>query len=246
MLDMGKIKKLSKFLKVMSYVGTAKNYKEYLSYAQAGEDRVLKFLFLSMGIKNISYLEIGTNNPIDINNTYLFYLGGSRGVCVEPNPTLISKIKKIRPGDVCLNLGISPDNKEGELDFYIFDQSDSEKGLSTFSKKEAEHVQNTTHIKIEKVIKIPVTPISTVLTKYFPDKAPDLISIDVEGLDLEILQTINFTKCRPIAICVETVNFTVTHRKTKNINIINFMEKQGYFVYADTGINSIFADKSLF
>ena len=243
---MGKIKKLRQFLKVISHVGSAKNYKEYLSYAQAGEDRVLKFLFSSMGINQIAYLEIGTNNPIDINNTYLFYLGGSRGVCVEPNPTLIRKIKKIRPKDICLNVGISPDNKEGELDFYIFDNNDAEKGLSTFSKKEAEQVQNTTHIKIEKVTKIPVTPINSVLAKYFPDKAPDLISIDVEGLDLEILQTIDFTTCRPIAVCVETVNFTMSHRKTKNKGIINFMEKQGYFVYADTGLNSIFADKSLF
>lgn len=243
---MGKIKKLRQFLKVISHVGRAKNYKEYLSYAQAGEDRVLRFLFSSMGINNISYLEIGTNNPIDINNTYLFYIGGSRGVCIEPNPTLIAKIKKIRPKDICLNVGISPDNTDGELDFYIFDETDSEKGLSTFSKVEAEHVHNTTHIKIGEVKKIPVTPISTVLKKYFPAKAPDLISVDVEGLDLEILQTIDFKTCRPIAVCVETVNFTLSHKKTKNTGIINFMEKQGYFVYADTGLNSIFADKNLF
>ena len=242
----GKFYKLTQFLRALIYIGTSKNYKEYLSYAQAGEDRILKFLFGSMGKQQISYLEIGTNNPIDINNTYLFYLGGSRGVCVEPNPTLISKIKKYRPDDICLNVGISPTGQEAQLDFYIFDESDVEKGLSTFSKIEAEKVQNTTHIKIAEVKKIPVTPINLVLAKYFPDKAPDLISIDVEGLDLEILKTIDFAKYRPIAICVEAVNFTVDHKKIKNKDIINFLESQGYFVYADTGINSIFADKSLF
>lgn len=243
---MGKLKKLTQFLKALAFIGTAKNYKEYLSYAQAGEDRVLKFLFSSMGLNKISYLEIGTNNPIDINNTYLFYLGGSRGVCIEPNPTLIPKIKKYRPEDICLNVGISQNGVEGEIDFYIFDDADVEKGLSTFSKQEAENVQNTTHIKIAEVKKIPVTPLNLVLAKYFSDKAPDLISIDVEGLDLEILQTIDFANYSPVAICVETVNFTVSHKKIKNTDIINFMETQGYFVYADTGINTIFADKSLF
>lgn len=243
---MGKIKRLNQFIKVISFIGKAKNYKEYLSYAQAGEDRVLKFLFRSMGINRITYLEIGTNNPIDINNTYYFYVEGSRGVCVEPNPSLISAIKKHRPKDICLNIGISPDGNEEELDFYIFDDADSEKGLSTFSKSEAEHVQNTTHIKIGEIKKILVTPINKVLAQYFPNKAPDLISIDVEGLDLEILMTIDFNKHRAIAICVETVNFTTTHKKTKNQSIISFMETQGYFVYADTGINTIFADKSLF
>lgn len=243
---MGKIKKLSQFIKVMSFIGKSKNYKEYLSFAQAGEDRVLKFLFRSMGIDRITYLEIGTNNPIDINNTYYFYVEGSRGVCVEPNPSLIAKIKKHRPKDVCLNIGISPDGKEGELDFYIFDESDSEKGLSTFSKSEAEHVQNTTHIKIGEIKKIPVTSINKVLSQYFPTKAPDLISIDVEGLDLEILKTIDFTIYRPIAICVETVNFTLSHKKTKNEGIITFMNSKGYFPYADTGLNTIFADKTHF
>ena len=243
---MGKIKKLSQFLKVMTLITKAKNYKEFISFAQAGEDRILKFLFLSMGINKISYLEIGTNNPIDINNTYLFYVGGSRGVCVEPNPTLIQKINKYRPDDICLNVGVSPTGIAEELDFYVFDESDSEKGLSTFSKKEAEHVQNTTHIKIGEVKKIPVTPFNDIIKKYFPKKAPDLVSIDVEGFDLEILKTIDFDNCRPGAFCVETVNFTTNHKKTKNKSIIEFMESQGYFVYADSGINSIFADKNLF
>ncbi len=199
-----------------------------------------------MGIKKITYLEVGTNNPIDINNTYLFYVGGSRGVCIEPNPTLIPKIKKRRPEDICLNIGISGNNETKELDFYIFDNSDSEKGLSTFSQQEAEHVHNTTHIKIAEVKKVPVTTMENIFSQYFPEKAPDLISIDVEGLDLEILQSINFTAHRPVAVCVETVNFTQSHIKIKNRDIINYMESQGYFVYADTGINSIFADKSLF
>lgn len=228
----------------MSYIGKAKNYKEFISFAQAGEDRVLEFLFRSMGIGQISYLEIGTNNPIDINNTYLFYLGGSSGVCIEPNPNLIPKIKKHRPRDYCLNIGIAAE--EGELDFYIFDEADAEKGLSTFSKKEAEHVHNTTTIKIKEVKKIPVTTVKKVIEKYFYGKAPSLISIDVEGLDLEILRSIDLHVVRPIAICVETVNFTQTHKKVKNTEIIQYMESQGYFVYADTGINSIFADKNLF
>lgn len=243
---MGKFKKLKKFANVFSYIFRSKNYKEFLSFAQAGEDRAIKFLFNSMGINQITYLEIGTNNPIDINNSYLFYLGGSRGVCVEPNPTLISKIKKHRPEDTCLNVGISPDGKEGLLDFYIFDEGDSEKGLSTFSAKQAAHVEQTTHIRIAEVKKIPVIPINNIFEEYFPDKAPQFLSLDVEGLDLEILKSIDYSKYRPVVICVESVDFTIDHKKNKNTELIEFMESQGYFVYADTGINSIFADKSLF
>lgn len=241
-----KIKKGLQVFKLFVYIFRAKNYKEYLSFAQAGEDRILRFLFSSMGLKQITYLEIGTNNPIDINNTFLFYLGGSRGVCIEPNPMLISKIKNKRPQDICLNVGVTASQKESIMDFYIFDEGDTEKGLSTFSKEDAEHVEKTTAIKIAEVKKIPVTNVNDILIKYFSEKVPTLISLDVEGLDLSILKGIDFNRFRPVAICVETVNFTVHHKKVKNEEIINFMKSQGYFVYADTGINSIFADKSLF
>lgn len=242
----GPITKIIQVGKLAIKILLAKNYKEYLSFAQAGEDRILRYLFNSMGINRISYIEIGTNNPIDINNTYLFYLGGSRGLCIEPNPALISAIKKLRPGDICLNVGIAGVETPETMNFYIFDDSDSEKGLSTFSKSEAEYVEKTSHVKIAEIKKIPVVNLTKILSEYFPQKAPDLISIDVEGLDLDILKSINFHTCRPIAICVETVNFTMDHKKIKNTAIIEFMQNQGYFVYADTGINSIFADKNLF
>ena len=218
---------------------------EFRSYAQAGEDKVIEFLFHSMATSKISYLEIGTNNPIQHNNTYLFYRKGCRGVCVEPNPTLIPTIKKARPEDICLNVGVAR-QKADALDFHIFDERDEAKGLSTFSKEEAHHVESTTGIKVARVERIPVITINEILEKYFVEKAPDFLSIDVEGLDLDILQSIDFTTCRPIAICVETVRFSLSHNRIKRNDIIEFMVSKGYPVYADTGINSIFVDKNVF
>ena len=238
--------KIFQAIRLMFNISTAKNYKEYISFAQAGEDRILRYLFNSMGKPSITYLEIGTNNPVDINNTYLFYLGGSRGVCIEPNPLLIKKIKKYRPEDIVLNIGITGNNNNSVMDFYIFDDADKEKGLSTFSKTEAENVERTTHIKIAEVKKVTVQPISEIMETYFKDRAPDFVSLDVEGLDLEILQGIDFNKYRPVAVCVETVNFTLNHKKIKNTPIIEYMIAQNYMVYAESGINTVFADRFLF
>lgn len=240
------LRKFKQLVKKLLFILFNKHYyNTTTSFAQAGEDKVLEFLFSSMGISNITYLEIGTNDPITYNNTYLFYLKGSRGVCIEPNPTLIDNIKKHRPNDVCLNIGVAKENSNG-LDFYIFDHHDHAKGLSTFSKNEVDHITATTHIKVEKITKIPVITINKILQTYFDTKSPDFVSIDVEGLDLEILQSLDFTLFRPIAFCVETVNFTTNHKKIKRTDIIDFMQSKDYFVYADTGINSIFADKKLF
>lgn len=238
-----KVKKLGK--EALSTLFNTYQNKEHLTYAQAGEDKVIDFLFLSMGIPVITYLEIGTNDPVHYNNTYLFYLKGNRGVCVEPNPELIAKIKKHRPEDTCLNVGVAKE-KSDALDFFIFDDMDKAKGLSTFSKQEVDFIESTTQIRVAKVEKIPVITVSEILRTYFNSKAPDLISIDVEGLDLDVLQSIDFNTYRPTAICVETVNFSMSHKRVKRTDIIDFMQTNNYFVYADTGINSIFADKVLF
>lgn len=237
------MKKAFQVLRLIFRIFTKQHYKEYLGFAQAGEDKVIRLLFYSLNIQNIKYLEIGTNDPVHFNNTYLFYLSGSRGVCIEANPKLVPAIKKARPGDICLNVGIA-EEKSAALDFYIFDGKDKAKGLSTFSKAEVEHVERVSDIRVAEVIKIPVITIEEVLTTYFP-APPDLISIDIEGLDFAIIKKIDLKNYRPRVFCVETVNFQEFENDTKRNEVTNHFKAYDYFVYAETGINTIFVD-SLF
>src|SRR5688572_4411873 len=53
-----------------------------ISYSQAGEDMITAFFFDHFKIKEITYLDIGTWDPILINNTYYFYEHGHQGVLV--------------------------------------------------------------------------------------------------------------------------------------------------------------------
>src|SRR6476620_2881599 len=75
---------------------------DYRSYSQAGEDRILSYLFVTMGIKNPSYLDIGANHPVEGNNSYLFYEKGGTGVCVEADPSLFEDLSSVRKNDKCL------------------------------------------------------------------------------------------------------------------------------------------------
>ncbi len=106
-----------------------------LSYSQNGEDIIIKDLFAKIGIQKPDYLDIGANEPFYISNTYLFYSKGSKGVCIEPNPSLHKKFKRKRNRDICINAGIAFD-EQLEADFYMF--SEKANGLGTFSKEEAE------------------------------------------------------------------------------------------------------------
>src|SRR4051812_20379104 len=94
--------------------------KSKVSYAQSGEDIIVDYLFTSLGIVYPSYIDIGANQPVKGNNTYLFYLKGCKGICIEPDISLIAGLKKTRPKDVILNIGVST-TKAGQADFYYFE-----------------------------------------------------------------------------------------------------------------------------
>lgn len=217
-------------------------------FSQFGEDIIMANLFAYLGIDKPTYLDIGANEPRFISNTYYFYEHGSRGVLIEPNPYLYKKLRSHRPNDTVVNTGIGFDNRT-EADFYLFPNYAN--GLSTFSEKEALHWQNIGmkgmgKIPLEKVVKLPLTPINTILEKYFTANPPNIISIDVEGLDLEILKTMNFEKYGPDVICVETLQYDENQKGYKNEELIQFILSKDYKVYADTWVNTIFLKKELF
>ncbi len=210
------------------------------SYAQAGEDRILEYLFYQLKIKSPSYLDIGANFPVAFNNTYFLYAKGCKGVCVEPDPSLIPDLKKYRGRDIILNIGVGL-SEVSEADFYIFNA----KGLNTFSKEEAEFRQSFGTYKVQQVLKVPLQTINNIIAEHFTTP-PNFLSIDVEGLDLAILQSLDFSRYKPDVICTETISYDEGRGTRKLTDIIDFVSSKGYVVYADTHINTIFVASHYF
>lgn len=224
----------------MSLVDRAlfKFFKTERTYSQSGEDRILQLLFNNFGKSRISYLDVGTNHPLMGSNTFLFYRNGGKGVCVEPNPELCQLIRKSRPRDKCLNVGLGTDD-DRLADFYLM----SSHVLSTFSSAEAHELEAGGKYKIERTIKIPIRNINSIVKENF-DEPIDLVSIDVEGWNEEIVRTIDFSSSRPFCFCVETLTFSDGRGGHKLDGIIEFFLQNDYFVYADTYLNTIFVDNA--
>lgn len=212
-------------------------YKQ--TFSQAGEDVIIHFLFSEKNIQKISYLDIGTNIPNYGNNTYLFYLEGNTGVCIEADKKLIPQIEKIRPKDKVINAGIS-NISDGEADFYIFDM-----GMNTFDKDEMEYRTASGKYKLLEVVKVPMQTINSVIKKNF-NSYPDLLSIDIEGLDFSVIKTLDFHSFPIPVICIETCIYSENHVRPKDNRIQEFLESTGYERYADTYINTIFINKKWF
>lgn len=211
-----------------------------LSYSQCGEDLIVRHIFDTLKIARPSYLDVGAHHPTYLNNTRIFYETGARGVNAEPDPTLITEFHRQRKDDVNLNVGIG--TSEGVLPFYML----TPKTLNTFSKEEAEAavVEGRGRITIDRVIEVPVMDINKLISDHF-SRAPDFFSLDVEGMDLSILQSLDYDKHRPKVICVETITYSESRQGRKLTEIMDWLFAKQYFLYADTYINSIFVDREI-
>ena len=210
------------------------------SYSQAGEDAILRFLFNDVKKTKISYLDLGTNIPDQGNNTYLFYKNGSRGVCVEADLSLINAIREKRPEDKVIHAGVFFTG-EKEADFYIFD----EPSVNTFNKEEAESRDSKGTYRISKMVKVPLITINELIRDNF-STYPDLLSIDIEGLDLDVLKSLDLSAYPIPVICAETCGYSEDHIRPKDTAILDFMNAKGYIVYADTYINTVFVNSHWF
>jgi FkbM family methyltransferase len=208
-----------------------------ISYAQCGEDLIIQYLFMTLGISKIVYLDIGAYHPTYMSNTYLFYRSGGHGVCVEPDLSLFRQFRAKRPRDIHLNCGVGVVSEKA--DFFVMSNST----LNTFSKAEVEQYQSQGKQRIEKTIKTELKTINEIIEQHV-EKCPNLISLDTEGMDYLILQNFDFKKYRPEVFCVETLTYAEDKSERKLKEIIELMHTHDYFSYADTYINTIFVDNT--
>ena len=204
------------------------------SYSEQGEDIVLFHAARDLlKVTNPTYVDVGAAEPIRGSNTYLLYWTGARGVLIEPNPTLVEKLKQYRPNDKVVAAGIGVDETK-EADYYVIKDNAM---LNTFSSEQVEYLKKEGH-PVDRVLKMPLITLNRVIEEQL-GKAPDILSTDIEGWDLAILRTLDFDRFRPGAICAETVSMT---RQGEPSEITKLLTSKGYVVRGGSMVNSIYVD----
>lgn len=201
------------------------------SYAQEGEDLVVNRLL--EGKKNGFYVEVGAHHPFRFSNTYFFYKRGWSGVCIDPLPGTKKVFNKSRPRDTVLELGIS--ENAGEMLYFMF----NEPALNTFDEAIARDRDGKKGYKIINTIKISTKPLSSILSEIpHPESGIDLMSVDVEGLDLQVLKSNDWNLFKPQIVIAEALDTNIG--AISDDLIYQFLISKGYILYAKTGCSIIF------
>lgn len=215
-------------------MGMAK-FRGYLlgSYSQEGEDLVLRSYF-KPGKKGF-YIDVGAHHPFRFSNTYLFYKKGWRGINIDATPGSMKLFNKIRPEDINIESPVS--NTHKKTSYYIF----NEPALNSFSSGLSKERANHTKYKIKKVIKLKPRKLSEILDEKLPlNTKIDFMSVDVEGLEYNVLVSNNWKKYKPDYLLVEILQTAHSPRRDK---VYAFLKTKGYGAVRRIGRTLIFKRK---
>jgi FkbM family methyltransferase len=205
------------------------------TYSMYGEDLFINNYFKNK--KNGIYLDVGAYHPLDGNNTYLLYKKKNwHGINIDVNPLSVELFQKARKFDLNINTAVS--NKKGFVTLYFRKKINM---LNTLSKKIARiHFRNGFK---EKNIKS--NTLNNILdqTRY-RNKKIDFFNLDVEGHELDILESLNFKKYQPTLICVEIHNHEEMYNNNtdymKRNPVNNLLLKNGYSIVWNHGFSYVY------
>jgi FkbM family methyltransferase len=191
------------------------------SYSQFGEDLLLWEYF---GAKtNGFFLEAGANHPTKYSQTWLFEQHGWKGILVEPIAKRCEMLRQQRPGSRVFQCALGAPEQHGRAQINVAAGNDGLSGL----------VVND-NVIVERTEEVEVRTLDEVLREAGNPKL-DLVSIDVEGFELQVLRGFDLARHSPTALLVED--------HLQCLGVHRHLVRHGYRVVKRTGINNWYVRK---
>lgn len=202
------------------------------SYSQEGEDLIIARLLAT--VRRGFYVDVGSHHPLRFSNTYLLYKKGWHGINIDATPGSMHLFRFFRPRDTNLEIGIS--SKKGSKNFYIF----ADPAINTFDKSVVKrNILAGYSLRDTKTVK--TMTLSDVLKQHCITRHIDLLTIDVEGLDYQVLISNDWNIFQPTVVVVEV--FDTDIEKAIKSRVSTFLKAKGYSPYAKTANSLIFRKK---
>ena len=173
-----------------------------------------------------SYIEMGALDGITYSNSYVFNKALEwKGVLIELLLPSYEKLKVNRHNEhAVINAGVCDSPKK--LHYYEVADNPAVGGIYEFTAQSfREHWWSNISLDDPGLKEIECDTLDSLLLKNVPTQSYwDLFSLDVEGAELAVLQSINFDRVGFGIVFVEASG----HNETKDLSVIKLMESKGY------------------
>jgi FkbM family methyltransferase len=201
-----------------------------LSYSQEGEDMILRRVF--EGRRSGFYVDVGAHHPQRFSNTYFFYVRGWRGINIDAMPGSMDLFNQLRPNDINVEAAIAREKKE--LTFYLFD----EPALNSFDER-LSRARDRSAYNIIGEKKLLTKTLAEALDTHLPaGQAIDFLSVDVEGLDLDVIESNDWKRYRPTCVLAECVDQSL--EEVEKNELYRYLKGKRYDLIAKTTNTFIF------
>lgn len=207
--------------------------EKFISYSQHADDYIAWQL---LGKKSKgTVVEVGAFDGVHLSNSYSLEQLGWQSICIEPNPLIYKYLEKNRPNAININKAIVGDEKIEVIDFY----SEEIGVLSGCNYDEKDIKKRYQNRGLEYKAPVKITVEATTLTSLLnciniKNKVIDIISIDVEGFELEVLKGIDLNKYNVKLFIIEANN--ILEKKT----ILNFFSAFTNYVHIGNNYQNLF------
>ena len=200
------------------------------TFSQYAEDVIINCILLPK--RDGFYIDVGAYHPWRGSNTYRFYLTGWKGITVEPNPSVAADFRRLRPRDKHLTMGVA--SRPDTLTYYMFNDGK----LNSFDGEQARRMSQPVIGKET----VECLPLRTIVEDHAAGRHIDLLSVDCEGLDLPVLESLDWTATRPSVVVVEDYEQFRLTREGGVSPIRSFLQDNSYATFAQSAFSFHYID----
>lgn len=200
----------------------------------SGTDKVVKNIFRHLNTVGMVpeagfFVDVGCFHPTRGNTTYVLYKNGWRGINIDVDQIKIEAFRLRRPHDISITCAIS--NQAGKVEYWRRGLWSGLNSLEILERMQSEKGWIKTEVDTD-------TLTNVIDQTRHKDRFIDFLSVDVEGHNLAVLQSLDFARYRPKLICVETWDSSI--EDVIHSPLYAFLSAQGYILVNWIDLNLVF------